>query len=48
METEPLPKTGTEAKIVADDNMYSRNRYECKECDETFRSKIALTIHSYS
>ena len=31
-----------------DDNIYTRIKFECKECHEEFRSKVALTTHSYS
>ena len=30
------------------DNIYTRINYECKECQEEFRNKLALTTHSYS
>ena len=36
------PKTKTE------DSIYTRIKYECKECHEEFRNKTALTTHSYS
>ena len=35
-------------KTKPDDNIYTRIRFECKESHEKFRSKIALTTHSYS
>ena len=39
----------TKTKPKAEDgNIYSKIRYECKECHEEFRNKIALTTHSYS
>ena len=31
-----------------DNKIYTRIKYECKECHEKFRNKIALTTHSYS
>ena len=31
-----------------DHNIYTRIKYECKECHEEFRNKIALTTHSHS
>ena len=31
-----------------DENIYTRIKFECKECHEEFRSKVALTTHSYS
>ena len=43
-ETETKAKTKTDT----DNNIYTRIKYECKECHEEFRNKIALTIHSYS
>ena len=44
IKTEPAtkPKTKTEEDI------YTRIKYECKECHEEFRSKVALTTNSYS
>ena len=44
IQTETKAKTKTDT----DDNIYTRIRYECKERDEEFRNKIALTTHSYS
>ena len=35
-------------KTKRDDNIYTRIKFECKECHEEFRSKVALTTHSYS
>ena len=35
-------------KTKPDDNFYTRIKFECKECHEEFRSKVALTNHSYS
>ena len=46
--TKDIIKTKTETKIKCDDTIYTRIRYECKECHEEFRNKIALTTHSYS
>ena len=37
-----LKQTKTEEYI------YTRIKYGCKECHEEFRSKVALTTHSYS
>ena len=31
-----------------ENNIYSKIRFICKECHEEFRSKVALTTHSYS
>ena len=36
-------KPGTKAKTKTEDTIYTRNKYECKECHEEFRNKIALT-----
>ena len=44
IQTETKAKTKTDT----DDNIYTRIKYECKERDEEFRNKIALTTHSYS
>ena len=41
-ETETETETETENKII------SKIRFICKECHEEFRSKVALTTHSYS
>ena len=42
----------TETKVItkpkAEDRIYSKIKYECKECHEEFRNKIALTTHSHS
>ena len=35
-------------KAKADDNIYNRIKFECKEGQEEFRNNIALTTHSYS
>ena len=35
-------------KNHGDNNIYTRIKYECKECHEEFRNKIALTTHSSS
>ena len=43
-ETETKAKTKPKTK----DTIYSRIKYEGKECREEFRKKIALTTHSYS
>ena len=44
--TKDIIKTETETE--GDDTIYTRIKYECKECHEEFRNKIALTTHSYS
>ena len=50
--TKDIIKTETETKAKTktdtDDNIYTRIKFECKECHEEFRNKIALTTHSYS
>ena len=35
-------------KTNSEDNIYTRIKYERKKCNEAFRSKVALTVHSYS
>ena len=35
-------------KAKTEDSIYSKIKYECKECHEEFRNKIALNTHSYS
>ena len=46
------PKVNTKdiikTKVKNENNIYSKIKYECKECHEEFRNKIALTAHSYS
>ena len=48
------PSTKTEFKNIIktktkpDDNVYTRIKFECKEGHEEFRSKVALSTHSYS
>ena len=46
-ETSVKPLSGW-SKTHGDNNIYTRIKYECKECHEEFRNKIALTTHSYS
>ena len=41
-------KPATKPKTKTEEDIYTRMRYECKECHEEFRSKVALTTHSYS
>ena len=53
-------KAGDEAKAKAEakgpsalvpqpkDNIYSKIKFRCADCNEEFRNKIALTTHSYS
>ena len=35
-------------KTKPDNNIYTRIKFECKDCHEEFRNKRALTTHSYS
>ena len=44
--TKPKTEDGPEAMLHH--TIYTRIKYECKECHEEFRNKIALTTHSYS
>ena len=50
--TKDIIKTKTETKekpeTKPEDNIYTRIKYECKECNQEFRNKIALTTLSYS
>ena len=46
--TETKSETETETEIETENNIYSKIRFICTECDEEFRSKVALTSHSYS
>ena len=41
-------KPATKPKTKTEEDIYSKIKYECKECHEEFRNKIALTIHLYS
>ena len=41
-------ETKTKTNPKTENNIYSKIKYECKECHEEFRNKIALTTHSYS
>ena len=41
-------KPATKPKTKTEDSIYSKIKYECKECHEEFRNKRALTTHSYS
>ena len=42
------PKTKDWPEAMLPHTIYTRIKYECKECDKEFRNKIALTTHSYS
>ena len=44
IKTEPA----TKSKTKTEEDIYTRVKYECKECHGEFRNKIALTTHSYS
>ena len=41
-------KPATKTKTKTEEDIYTRTKYECKECHEEFRNKIALTTLSYS
>ena len=41
-------KPVTKPKTKTEEDIYTRIKYECKECHEEFRSKVPLTCHSYS
>ena len=43
-----ITETKTKTKPKTENNVYSKIKYEGKECHEEFRNKIALTTHSYS
>ena len=47
-EIETKAKTKAKTKTNFDDNIYTRIKFECKECHEEFRNKTALTTNSYS
>ena len=44
----PETNPPTKLKPKTEDSIYSRIKYECKECLREFKNKIALTTHSYS
>ena len=44
----PKANPPTKPKTKTEDGIFSRIKYECKECHEEFQNKIALTTHSYS
>ena len=48
IKTTDIIKTKTKGVPQPENNIYSKIKYECKECHEEFRNKIALTTHSYS
>ena len=41
-------KPSTKPKSKTEDNIYTRLMFDCKECHEEFRKKIALNTRSYS
>ena len=41
-------KPATKPKTKTEDSIYSKIKYECKECHEEFRRKVAPITHSYS
>ena len=41
-------KLATKPKTKTEEDISTRFKYECKECHEEFRNKIALITHSYS
>ena len=48
IKTKDIIKTKTKGVPQPENNIYSKIKYECRECHEEFRNKIALTTHSYS
>ena len=48
IKTKTETETKSKTKTDTDDNISPRIKYECKECHEEFRNKIALTTHSNS
>ena len=46
--TEPKTKTKDGPEAMLRHSIYSGIKYECKECHEEFKNKIALTAHSYT
>ena len=45
-ETKSKTETKTKPKNETEDNIYARIKFKCTECNETIRSKIALTTQS--
>ena len=41
-------KPTTKPKTKTEEDIYSKIKFECEECNQEFRNKIALTTHSYS
>ena len=48
IESRAKTKTETKSETETENNIYSKIRFICKECHEEFRSKVALSAHSYS
>ena len=48
IETRAKTKTEIKSETETENNIYSKIRFICNECHEEFRSKVALTTHSYS
>ena len=40
-------KAEAKAKAKIEDSIYTRIKFECKECHKEFRNKTALITHSY-
>ena len=47
-ETTTNGEAEAKAKTKTEDIIYTRIKYECKECRREFRNKIALTTHTFS
>ena len=48
IKTKDIIETKTKGVPQPEDSIYSKIKYECKECHEEFRNKISLTTHSCS
>ena len=48
IKTKDIIKTKTKVVPQTENDIYSKIKYECKECHEEFSNKLALTTHSYS
>ena len=46
IKTKPNTKANTPTK--PEDNMYSKIKFRCGECNKEFKNEIAITTHSYS
>ena len=40
--------TKDDNKVISKANVYTKSKFECKECHEVFRNNLALTSHSCS